>query len=411
MDSEVLRIGVLVIILSIYAKMFIMKTPQHDSILQGSDYYQEIMRTESDRRFFEVARMPIETFIRFQDLLCTEGGLVPSRHICTGEKIMMFMHSLTGTTIASQAERWQHSKSTCSVSNKAVRKAILKCRKKLYVVPREGDPLHPMLQETKFAPFRDAIGALDGSHIPAHCDPVYHDVMRNRKQYLSQNVMGVCNFDMLFQYGMYGWEGSAHDSRVFNNSLDRGLPYIVGKYFLGDAGYALNKWCLTPYRGTRYHLRQWISGNAQPQNREELFNLRHAQLRNVIERIFGVAKNAFPVLECMPLYPTVATQAEIVECCFLVLNFRRLNMMYEDTNAFMEYNADGDRHYYIVPEDEADRDPGNDNAPVNRNTTGELNAWRDGIAEELWNGYMIELANRGIAHNMQPQGPARPPIP
>lgn len=33
-----------------------------------------------------------------------------------------------------------------------------------------------------------------------------------------------------------------------------------------------------------------------PQNKEELFNLRHCKLRNVIERVFGVLKRRFKIL-------------------------------------------------------------------------------------------------------------------
>ena len=109
---------------------------------------------------------------------------------------MMFMHSLIGTTFASQAERWQHSKSTCCTSNRLVRSAILKCKKKLYVTPKPSDPIHSKLQDEKFKWFSNAIGAVDGSHVKAFVPPEFHSVFRNRKGELSQNVMGVCNFDM-----------------------------------------------------------------------------------------------------------------------------------------------------------------------------------------------------------------------
>ena len=36
--------------------------------------------------------------------------------------------------------------------------------------------------------------------------------------------------------------------------------------------------------------------------KEELFNLWHAQLRNVIERIFGVLKKRFQILQGAPQY-------------------------------------------------------------------------------------------------------------
>jgi hypothetical protein len=93
-----------------------------------------------------------------------------------------------------------------------------------------------------------------------------------------------------------GWEGSAHDGRVFNDARDKGLIIPDGKYYLGDAGYALSTKVLTPYRRTRYHLKEWKRGNARPQNAKELYNLRHSSLRNAIERIFGIVKRRFRVL-------------------------------------------------------------------------------------------------------------------
>ena len=36
--------------------------------------------------------------------------------------------------------------------------------------------------------------------------------------------------------------------------------------------------------------------------KEELFNLRHAQLRSVIERVFGVLKKRFQILQVAPQY-------------------------------------------------------------------------------------------------------------
>jgi DDE superfamily endonuclease len=53
---------------------------------------------------------------------------------------------------------------------------------------------------------------------------------------------------------------------------------------------------------------------------EELFNLRHAQLRNVIERIFGVMKKRFQILVTMRDYE-YATQVEIVYACIALHNF------------------------------------------------------------------------------------------
>jgi DDE superfamily endonuclease len=51
---------------------------------------------------------------------------------------------------------------------------------------------------------------------------------------------------------------------------------------------------ITPYRGERYHLKEYSKN--PPQNHRELFNLRHASLRNSIERAFGVLKKCFPII-------------------------------------------------------------------------------------------------------------------
>jgi len=57
-----------------------------------------------------------------------------------------------------------------------------------------------------------------------------------------------------------------------------------------------------------------------PQNYKELYNLRHSQARNIVERIFGVAKNHFVILRETNDYPML-TQAKIVSACGVIHNF------------------------------------------------------------------------------------------
>ncbi len=65
---------------------------------------------------------------------------------------------------------------------------------------------------------------------------------------------------MTFSYILAGWEGSAHDGLVLSDALDKSFPILQGKYYLGDAGYGLKRYLLTPYRGVRYHLKEWARG-------------------------------------------------------------------------------------------------------------------------------------------------------
>jgi len=112
-------------------------------------------------------------------------------------------------------------------------------------------------RNSKFYPFfKDVLGAMDGTHIAAHISKSQVAAYRNRKGQVTQNVFAACTFSMYFCYVLSGWEGSAHDRRVFKDALTKGFTVPYGKYYLGDAGYALDDKCLTPYRGIRYHLRE-----------------------------------------------------------------------------------------------------------------------------------------------------------
>ena len=173
--------------------------------------------------------------------------------------------------------------------------------------PLLNSPTHErILNDVSVHPYFDnCIGALDGCHVAACLRSEDSPCFRNRKGFYSQNVLGVVNFDMMFTYVLAGWEGSAHDGRVLGDALAKGLVTYPNKFYLGDAGYALSENCLTPYRGVRYHLKDWArDGVLAPQNKEELFNLKHSTLRNVVERTFGVCKKRFPVLSSrMNSYP------------------------------------------------------------------------------------------------------------
>eukprot|EP00644_Phytophthora_capsici_P018499 jgi/Phyca11/130735/e_gw1.97.16.1 len=123
-------------------------------------------------------------------------------------------------------------------------------------------------------------------------------------------------------FAYVGAEGSVHDSTVLRWSglLER-LPQHY--YVLGDEGYGLSDQILTPFRGVRYHLKEWArSPSGRPQNAKQLFNLRHAKARNVIERVNGVLKRRFKVLRTCMDYETVTIKT-VIFACILVHNFIR----------------------------------------------------------------------------------------
>jgi hypothetical protein len=99
------------------------------------------------------------------------------------------------------------------------------------------------------------------------------------------------------------------------------FEYSAGKYYLVDSGYSITVGYLAPYKGTMYHLPEFLHAE-DPQGKREIFNFHHSSLRNVIERAFGVLKMKWRILLNMPSYPT-RVQSQIIVGCMALHNFIR----------------------------------------------------------------------------------------
>jgi hypothetical protein len=126
-------------------------------------------------------------------------------------------------------------------------------------LPTAYDPIPPQIYNNpKFWPFfKDAIGAIDGSHIHSAPPALERPLFRNWKGFCSQNCLFCCNFSLRFVYAVTGWEGSATDARIYEDAREHDLHIPSGKYYLADAGFPLCDKLLVPYRNVRYHLAEW----------------------------------------------------------------------------------------------------------------------------------------------------------
>jgi hypothetical protein len=126
-------------------------------------------------------------------------------------------------------------------------------------LPREHAPVPDEIQDNpKFYPFfKDALGAIDGTHFNCCPSAADREAARDRKGNLTQNCLAICGFDMTFYYVFSGWEGSTADSTMFHDARVTDLPVPAGKYYLADAGFPKTTSLLIPFRGKRYHLREW----------------------------------------------------------------------------------------------------------------------------------------------------------
>ncbi|XP_062161996.1 uncharacterized protein LOC133869034 [Alnus glutinosa] len=94
----------------------------------------------------------------------------------------------------------------------------------------------------------------------------HNDVpFRGKSSTPTQNVMCVTNFDLCFTFVCSGWEGSAHDARIFTETINDPTMNFP-----------------TP---------------------------------DEVERTFGILKNRFPILENMPPYAIPDQRLLMVACC------------------------------------------------------------------------------------------------
>ncbi|KAL2338656.1 hypothetical protein Fmac_013102 [Flemingia macrophylla] len=75
----------------------------------------------------------------------------------------------------------------------------------------------------------ELIGAIDGTHVRVKVPRSDAARFRGRKDWPTQNVFAVCNFDMKFTYVLGGWEGTASDSRILKDVLSRQDPLIISQ--------------------------------------------------------------------------------------------------------------------------------------------------------------------------------------
>ena len=93
------------------------------------------------------------------------------------------------------------------------------------------------------------------------------------------------------------------DDRVLEDALfNKDFQIPDGKYYLADVEYHNTDYLLCPYCNVWYHLKKQVAAEKKPMNKEELFNLCHSSLYNVVEKIFEVTKRHFKIFKSAPEY-------------------------------------------------------------------------------------------------------------
>ena len=188
--------------------------------------------------------------------------------------------------------------------------------------------------------------------------------------------MVACDFDLNFTFISCGWEGSATDAKVLRSALENGFHVPPGKFYLVDGGYANTPYFLAPYCGVRYHLKEFARGRHRPQNYKELFNHRHAVLRNHIEWALGVLKKRFPILK-VGSHHRIENQVKLPAAAAILHNIIR---SHQGDERWLDNQPDN-----IPPMNFVDLPDGD--VPQNHQVNHEGDNLRDTIAHQMWAAY------------------------
>ncbi|XP_057419128.1 protein ALP1-like, partial [Lotus japonicus] len=323
----------------------------------------------------EQLRMDTNTFRVLCSLLLVEGGLKEDGLVPIEEQVAIFLHILAHHAKNRVIKfKFQRSGETVSRYFNLVLSSVLRLHGNLLKKP---DPIPEDCIDNRWKWFKGCLGALDGTYIPINVSEVDKPRYRSRKGEIATNVLGVCSRDMQFIYVLPGWEGSASDARVLRDAINRrnGLKVPTGNYYLVDGGYTNGEGFLAPYRGSRYHLSEWRHRRV-PTNPRELYNKRHAQARNVIERTFGLLKMRWAILRSPSYYP-VKTHNRIIIACCLLHNFVRREMSIDPLETELEN---------MPINEEVDEHP-HDNIETIEPSAA-WTAWRDTLANEMYNDWV-----------------------
>ncbi|XP_021748661.1 uncharacterized protein LOC110714454 [Chenopodium quinoa] len=202
-------------------------------------------------------RMNKHTFGVLCEMISDIGGLRGTRNMSLQEIVAMFLYTLSHHKMnRSIGHYFYRSGESVSKQFNLCLLAVLKLHHHLLKKPT---PITEDCEDSRWKCFQNCLGALDGTFIKVHVPNEDRGRYRTRKGNLAMNVLGVCTPNMEFVFVLPGWEGSAHDGRVLRDAISRpnGLKVPQGCYFLVDAGYTNCDGFLAPYRGHRYHLKEW----------------------------------------------------------------------------------------------------------------------------------------------------------
>ena len=101
-------------------------------------------------------------------------------------------------------------------------------------LPIGTDPVPPEISNNpKFWPyFKDAVGAVDGTHFPCAPPSYRRPFYRDCKGSVTQNCLFACSFALKCIYALTGWNGTATDALLWQDVLKRVFLFLKVNIYL-----------------------------------------------------------------------------------------------------------------------------------------------------------------------------------
>ena len=128
---------------------------------------------------------------------------------------------------------------------------------------------------------------IDGTHSSIIAPSQDECANINRKIFHSINVQSVCDSNIIFEDVVSKWPGSHHDSFILQSSAlyQKFENNSFGDaWLLGNSGYPLKKWLMTPLSNPVSYP-------------EQKYNIAHQKTRLINERAFGILKSRWRILD------------------------------------------------------------------------------------------------------------------
>lgn len=293
--------------------------------IRNQNYYEIIVPAYSDADFKSHFRMNRRTMERLIDVLRPHWKLQGSngRPLMSIEKAthMGVWYLSVQESYRQTGDRFNVERGNCYKICRRLFQTIYNLRRQFIKWPTTDNEI----EETVAAfdvlrgrhSFKNVIGCVDGTHINVtYINPDYS--YRDRHHNTSFKLQGICNSQQILTDIFFGYPGSVHDSKIWNESpiyrhLTSIKPLPRQMHILGDSAYPISNFLMKVYPTNE--IRSDVEAN---------FNRHLISTRQVIEQSFGRLKGKFRRLKNIEVRSERNVKFIVVSAC-AIHNFILLN--------------------------------------------------------------------------------------